>query len=177
MRLFTLPSRTLLAAACLLGLAVLPAQAGTVKYPKAKPQFTFEIPDGWTYEEQDGDLHELTMKPDAGDFEIKILSLGTKLGDLKSALDKVVKSTMENEKFTEPTHTDAQEVKTPSGMPVAIASATCKIDGTPILYSFATFAPTKTNTCELAAYATTKDDSTKAEEAAEKILGTVKAVQ
>lgn len=176
MRHFTLPVRTLFAAACLLGLAALPAQAGTVKYPKAKPAFTFEIPEGWTYEEQDGDLHELTIKPDAGDFEIKILSLGNKLGDLKSALNKVVKSTMENEKFTEPTHTDAEEVKTPGGMPVAIASATCKIDGTPILYSFATFAPTKSNTCELAAYASSKDDSKKAEDAAEKMLGSVKTL-
>ena len=176
MRRFTTSARTLLVTACLLGLAALPAYAGTVKYPKAKPQFTFEIPEGWTYEEQDGDLHELTIKPDAGDFEIKILSLGNKLGDLKSALNKVVKSTMENDKFTEPTHTDAKEVKTDSGLAVAIASATCKIDGTPIIYSFATFAPTKANTCELAAYATSKEDSSKAEAAAEKLLGTVKTL-
>ena len=135
-----------------------------------------EIPDAWTYEEVDGDLHELTLKPDAGDFEIKILSLGGNLGSLKSALNKVVKSTMANEKFTDPSNTEAQEVKTPAGMAVAVASARCKIDGQQIIYSFATFAPTKGNTCELAAYASSEDDSTKAEAAAEKILGTVKTL-
>ena len=175
MRLSPFSSRVLLTA-CLLGLAALPARAGTIKYPKDKPAFTMEIPDAWTHEETEGDLHELTLKPDAGDFEIKILSLGGNLGGLKAALNKVVKSTMANEKFTEPSNTEAQEVKTPAGMAVAVASAKCKIDGQLIIYSFAAFAPTKDNICELAAYATSEEDSTKAEAAAEKLLGTVKTL-
>ncbi len=175
MLLSTFSSRVLLAA-CLLGLAALPARAGTIKYPKDKPIFTIEVPDAWTYEETEGNLHELTFKPDVGDFEIKILSLGKNPAGLKAILNEVVKATMANDKFTEPSNTEAQEVKTSAGMAVAIASAKCKIDGQLIIYSFAAFAPTKDNTCELAAYATSQEDSAKAEAAAEKMLETVKTL-
>ena len=162
-----------LLAACLLGLATLPAHAGTIKYPKDKPAFSLEVPEGWTYEEASGKLHELTFKPEAGEYQIKILCLGD-LGDLKTALNQVVKATMENKQFTDPSNTEAKEVKTPAGMTVAIASAKCKIDGQLILYSFAAFSPAKGTVYELAAYAASEEDSSTAENAAEKMLGSVK---
>ena len=105
-------------AACLFVSAILPLQAKTIKFPAENPDFSFDLPDGWTMEtDKSGDL---VCKPGDGALILNLNKMNQSFAMVKERLPALGKTFAEVHKMTKVEANDLGDDKNKNGVKESI---------------------------------------------------------